>query len=146
MQCRICQIKRDSHYVWGAGDLCWNCLFWQPFLHSQQGLRFRGLHYTIAGDFEPHRGGMPGTRWEFVLKDGRVILSSNVTCQGTIPERFMTQLPENVQAMRTTWREKDELPEALGQGNRRLFHVKPVQEKVPTVVEKRTQSSLFELL
>lgn len=112
MVCEVCGWKEPPF----IGRRCYSCNFWKPFVWHKHGIRFERVHYVIHGDLEYGRRGYAGT-WEFCMKDGRVLISENVTCQGGIPERFAALLPDNAYSMRTTWRGQHEMPQSPGFGN-----------------------------
>lgn len=90
---------RNPHYPSEAEAQDYNDRFWEPFLTREDGLRHRGVHYTVDGDLDSRSGYPPGTRWTFVMYDGRVIRSTNVSCQGAIPQRFQMFMLDNVKWM-----------------------------------------------
>lgn len=79
-------------------QLCHSCDFW----HEKIGIkdrpevaRIEGTHYYIGGESERGFRGFSGHRFRIRFNDGREVESTNLWCQGKIPERFAERLPNN---------------------------------------------------
>ena len=85
---------------------CFTCAFWTEKVRG-------GAHYTIIEGtsyvIKPkappgvpnHCLGFGGSLFKVkYLSDGRIVESNNVWCQGLIPERFRSQLPDTAEFVR----------------------------------------------
>lgn len=79
-------------------ELCFNCHFWTKRVEEFDNYhRFvaNGTHYTIADEHSPSSfRGYGGARWVVTFYDGREVLTSNLWCQGDVPEHFRARLPD----------------------------------------------------
>ena len=109
MICKECGSEINLHYREDVKErlarlsLCHKCDHWngqyqislQHKLSEGQSLRIDGVHYRIAPEDRPGPRGFGGSRFTFVLEDGTQLESSNVWCQGEIPEHWKSRLPDN---------------------------------------------------
>ena len=75
------------------GRLCSYCGFWTEKL-SMNGIRINGTHYMPSNDTGPFKG-YGGHDFKIQMNSGEVIHTSNLWCQGDIPENFRERLPDN---------------------------------------------------
>ena len=77
--------------------LCFTCAFWKDKINNPLPNRqiIDGAHYTFSPwAIQPQTFiGHGGQVFHILLNDGAVIRSNNVWCQGEIPERFRSMLP-----------------------------------------------------
>jgi hypothetical protein len=58
--------------------------------------RIDGQHYVICDESpDVQLRGFGGDPFEIKFHDGRVVKTTNLWCQGAIPERFRDRLPDN---------------------------------------------------
>jgi hypothetical protein len=81
--------------------LCFTCDFWVGHIERKnqpEVVIVHGTHYRI-GKEHPNTGnfmrGFSGSRFVIKFNDGRVVESTNLWCQGTIPGEFRKELPDN---------------------------------------------------
>lgn len=84
--------------------LCFHCSFWQPKISAAanrdpNAVRVKGVHYWIGDESSRARWfrGFAGQRFRIRFHDGREVTTTNLWCQGAIPERFRPQLPDNAE-------------------------------------------------
>lgn len=76
---------------------CWNCAFWQPKVEAKNDplvVRVDGTHFWIHEGDTAFKG-FGGHDFTIQFNDGRVVETSNLWCQGDIPEHFRNDLPDN---------------------------------------------------
>ncbi len=85
--------------------ICFSCNHWREWIErAERGdariVRVGNVHYHI-GDEKPdsprHCRGFDGARWVVRFPDGRQVTSTNLWCQGNIPEHFQGRLPDNAE-------------------------------------------------
>jgi hypothetical protein len=78
--------------------LCNDCLKWVELLkiaNDPNTVRAGGVHYVVhPGEPEAFRGEEP-RHYRIRFHDGRELLTANLWCQGVIPARFRSRLPDN---------------------------------------------------
>ena len=80
--------------------LCFTCEFWQEKVNWRAGddpHAFVGqdfVHYRIGEEGAPYPG-FGGRTFEVAFDDGRRVTTSNLWCQGQIPERWRGRLSPN---------------------------------------------------
>lgn len=80
---------------------CFDCDFWLEKVRwittrSKEVVRVKHVHYIIGTEADTGSfRGFGGARFDIKFNDGRLITSTNVWCQGDIPEKFWGQLPDN---------------------------------------------------
>lgn len=110
--CIICGKKEGGHYLQPIKDnllktnLCFSCNFWQnkvKIKNKSNTVRVDGKHYQI-GSKEPDTPsqfrGFGGRKFNIEFNDGRVESTNNLWCQGSIPERWQEQLPNNAKFLK----------------------------------------------
>ena len=107
VQCRICGKSDRACYCEPTKtnmverSLCFNCLFWQEYVERKDDpshIRVDGSYYVVAPENDRaslSMRGFGGSRFRIRLSDGKVITTTNLWHQGTIPEHFRSQLPDN---------------------------------------------------
>lgn len=86
-----------------ASRLCHGCDHWNGLIAGDAGVNkdravvVDGKHYMMSPNTErPHRwSGFGGHEFHIRFHDGREATCNNLWCQGTIPERWRDQLPDN---------------------------------------------------
>ena len=82
--------------------LCFSCNFWNAYanrVHLPISVRVGDKHYMIlsetlkAGAFR----GFNGRKFRIRFHDGRFVETTNLWCQGKIPERFKSRLADNAE-------------------------------------------------
>lgn len=81
-------------------DLCFRCSFWQEYVAKKHRLdiaRICGSHFVIANEFPPPGSmrGHAGAKFKILFDDGREVDTTNLWAQGTIPDEFKDELPNN---------------------------------------------------
>ena len=82
-------------------QLCHTCDFWHEKIGIKDDpatVRAKGVHYRIGK--EGVRGlfqGFGGARFRIRFNDGREVESTNLWCQGHIPDAFKERLPDNAE-------------------------------------------------
>ena len=78
---------------------CFTCLFWSKFVGKSQYYRIGGVSYSPSADLPKGAStvgaGHGGTRFAIQPHDGDRFESSNLWCQGDVPEWFKQDLPNN---------------------------------------------------
>jgi len=110
VSCKICGDREQAYYTddirnrMVSRQLCFTCLFWTEHIENhddQTVVIVKGVRYHMAPeDDKPGRGvgrGFGGSRFVIRFFDGREVVSTNLWCQGGIPERFKSQLPDNAE-------------------------------------------------
>lgn len=113
--CRICssELKYAYNRPWRvktlARQLCDNCNFWWGMVECRINgdvtcdnlpiARINGEHYTICAELPEDSipRGHNGKSFTIAFFDGRSISTTNLWCQGLIPELFKEQLPNNAE-------------------------------------------------
>ena len=91
-------IMRDKGY-------CWHCAFWQPLVEAKNNplaVRVNGRHYWIEEEETAFKG-FGGAEFKIHFTDGRKkadVTTTNLWCQGDIPEHFKADLPNNAEFVR----------------------------------------------
>lgn len=98
--CKTCgEPVTHQHMPEKALDTCFTCWFWEEKLSiadNPNTVRVKGVHYFIHPDTEDGRfSGFGGSRFIIKFNDGREVTTRNLWCQGGIPKRFRTLLPDN---------------------------------------------------
>lgn len=81
-----------------ANKTCFNCDFWLELVAVKDEpcmVRRDGMHYCINDEKSIGMRGFGGTRFKIQFHDGRYVESTNLWCQGHIPEHFRDLLPDN---------------------------------------------------
>lgn len=81
---------------------CHSCDFWLGHVRDAakpEVARIDGTHYRIGKENANPDGfrGFAGQRFKIKFSDGREVETTNLWCQGAIPERFRNRLPDNAQ-------------------------------------------------
>ena len=111
VRCHECDQDDEACYMEPTASrmikmhLCFKCLFWVEKLeidkgpHANRVARVAGTQYWIGDD--PKRGdyasglGYGGQRFHIRWHDGREKVTTNLWCNGKIPEHFKERLPDN---------------------------------------------------
>lgn len=103
MVCEICGKEIEKSYYSGnilCSTECFNKHYWLEFVEKKNDkdmVRYNGTHYVIGDeDSKSCFRGFDGTRFVVYFNDGRVVETSNLWHQGTIPEEFREELKDNV--------------------------------------------------
>lgn len=102
-ECRRCgKLSEVKYYKHRCGDLCHACLFWMEKCHpsmrdSPMTVRVDGTHYRIGPENQSRLAfrGFGGREFIIQFDDGRKVITTNLWCQGSIPEDFKDALPNN---------------------------------------------------
>lgn len=85
-------------------QLCHFCNFWKNHIENDATVNkdvfviADGKHYIIGDENSTdYFRGLGGAKVTIKFKDGRVVKSSNLWCQGNIPERFRNEMPDNAE-------------------------------------------------
>ena len=85
-------------------QFCHSCNFWQNHIENDATVNkdvfviADGVHYIIGDENSTdYFRGFGGAKVTINFKDGRVVKSSNLWCQGNIPERFRNEMPDNAE-------------------------------------------------
>ena len=106
-KCKECGAPILS-WLWDDADvmlelrLCFTCKFWYekiPLADDSKVVRIHHTHYWIGE--EANKGvfrGFGGQKFVIKFNDGRnEVTTTNLWCQGEIPERFWDRLPDNAE-------------------------------------------------
>lgn len=107
--CKYCGkiFDRSLHYGGVEDGSCSTCQFWRDRIAADRGVdkdRFvvvNGRHYTIGDEPTPTQKrigvglGFGGSEFRILFNDGRRVTTHNLWHQGTIPERWRSELPDN---------------------------------------------------
>ena len=97
--CTHCSGPVETNLTGLAPGLCHTCTFWLEKVEAKDRLevaRVNGNHYFIGpNNVGPFYRGSGGIEFKIKFKDGREVVSTNVWCQGTIPDNFKALLPDN---------------------------------------------------
>lgn len=104
--CKDCGVDLSTDkcsYACHSDGLCFSCYFWREKVelavtHPDRVVRVDGVHYFI-GDENASKTfrGFAGHRFKIKFNDGREVTTTNLWCQGDIPENFQDRLPNNAQ-------------------------------------------------
>lgn len=81
-------------------NLCFKCLFWDEKISIpdlKNAVRIDGDHFYIGLESSTGNRGYNGQRFKIKFFDGRKIITTNLWCQGKIPEYFRKLLPDNAE-------------------------------------------------
>lgn len=105
--CNICGKQENSEKFaeTSANDilkktLCFTCLFWKGKVSIQDRMNIARVdrnHFIIGSESDPGRRGYNGQKFTIKFFDGRKITTTNLWCQGKIPEHFRKTLPDNAE-------------------------------------------------
>lgn len=109
--CKNCGKEERNHYIEPVkvkleeNQLCHDCDFWTDYVkrtNDSDVARITGVHYVMGDETnEPaHFRGFGGDKFKIRFRDGREVVSTNLWCQGDIPERFRDQLSDNAEFVR----------------------------------------------
>lgn len=101
--CRVCGEPANLNYFhWKhlvARHLCHGCDYWTNHVEnrdSKLSVRVDGCHYLIGPEHVgPIGRGYAGRGFVVAFHDGRRVTTTNLWGQGTIPDRWRAQLPDN---------------------------------------------------
>ena len=82
--------------------VCFSCNFWLEkvdMVGKKKVARINGKHYMIGREDAPSLmfRGFGGTKFTVRFFDGRVVETTNLWHQGTVPEHFKERLPDNAE-------------------------------------------------
>jgi len=104
MNCVICdkEIDRSVYsYAILCSDECYTEHFWReliPEVNNPRIARINHVHYSIVPDVTGSGfRGHGGREFHIHFNDGRNIVTHNLWCQGDIPEKYWTILPDNAE-------------------------------------------------
>lgn len=106
--CKECGVREEGNWMQSVAErlaklsLCHSCDFWlsKVGVADQPNIaRIDGIHYTIGKEVSGDKGfrGFGGAKHVIKFTDGREVASTNLWCQGHIPERFKARLPDNAE-------------------------------------------------
>jgi hypothetical protein len=80
--------------------LCFTCNHWQGHIEKPGGIIVKGTHYrcgeeTKRDPWNRAFRGFGGSTFYIQMNNGTLLKSTNLWCQGNIPEHFKTRLPDN---------------------------------------------------
>lgn len=100
MQCDKCgstDLERDLRHF----GFCHTCEFWMEKITQKDHpavVRVNGVQYVIAPEnAESLFREFGGARWHIRFFDGNECITTNLWCNGTIPEKLREQLPDNAE-------------------------------------------------
>ena len=107
VKCRICGKEDELHYFPEVEkdlmerELCFTCGFWDDIIKtkdSPMSVRINGTQYHIGQEEYSHPNefrGYSGEKFCIKFNDGKIITTTNLWCNGTIPEHFRDTLTDN---------------------------------------------------
>lgn len=103
--CSICRkVERPGDYIHGAQllaqKLCFDCDFWQSAIskaNDRASIRIDATLYWVGSPKATGVKGYGGSKFVIRMLSGETFTTSNLWCQGTIPERFRGLLPDNAE-------------------------------------------------
>ena len=99
MKCKHCSGKIETNLTNLVPGMCHTCTYWMEKVAMKDYMeiaRVNGQHYSIGPEnVGPFMRGCGGRQFDFKFHDGREVTSTNVWCQGTIPDNFKELLPDN---------------------------------------------------
>lgn len=106
--CHECGAHEELHWFKDIEErllrdkLCFSCAHWTDLLKIKDRpdvVRVKDVHYMVGGETnEPTLWrGFGGDKFHIRFLDGREVKSTNVWCQGHIPDHFKTRLPDNAE-------------------------------------------------
>jgi len=78
--------------------LCFSCHFWTDWLKLKDDpnvFRYKGKHFKTAPESQGGFRGYGGAKFTIVTSMGEEIVTTNLWHQGTIPDHFKAELPDN---------------------------------------------------
>ena len=102
MICEICGKEIEKSYYSDnvlCSTECFKKHYWLEFVEKKNDkdmVRCNGTHYVIGDENSKSCfRGFDGRRFKICFFDGRVIETTNLWCQGDIPEEFRKELKDN---------------------------------------------------
>lgn len=102
MVCEICGKEIEKSYYSDnvlCSTECFSKHYWLEFVEKKNDkdmVRCNGTHYTIGDeDSKSCFRGFDGRKFKVHFFDGRVVETTNLWCQGDIPEEFRKELKDN---------------------------------------------------
>lgn len=97
MKCSRCEEEALSN-----NKLCFTCNFWTEKVrkkYASTSVRINQIHYFIDVNEErkSHCKGFGGAKFVIKFFDGRIVTTTNLWCQGTVPDDFRNDLPDNAE-------------------------------------------------
>jgi len=106
--CKFCGKHEENRWIKSHHDallkaqLCSSCHFWHEKIewrkqNDPKPVVVDGVHYRIGNESASRLGSRGFSGSKFIIKffDGRVVESTNLWCQGNIPEKFRDVLTDN---------------------------------------------------
>ena len=97
-KCKIC----GSPVKFEASTICFSCGFWQTHLESDATLpphtacMIDGTHYVIGEeDSKSYFRGFGGAHFAIQFKDGTLVHTTNLWCQGEPSKEWIDKFPDN---------------------------------------------------
>jgi len=105
MKCKLCNKEIEQNYFretldkMNSKQLCFKCNYWDEMLENdkqfpEKSFVIDGVHYIIGGENEREKG-FDGERFLILLNNGKRIETTNLWCQGKIPEIWKDKFPDN---------------------------------------------------
>jgi hypothetical protein len=111
--CRVCGKIEDLDSISDAADekalmreqgYCFSCAFWARYHERDKtddnALVVDGTHYVICRERPGGPRGFGGIRFKIEFNDGRMVETTNLWCQGDIPEEWRKLFPDTARFIR----------------------------------------------
>lgn len=89
----------EERHIMEAENVCFGCAFWKNVIkgdrNSKRAVVVNGGHHWIGNEKSSGFKGFGGAKWKIRFNDGREVETTNLWHQGTIPEHFREDLPDN---------------------------------------------------
>lgn len=85
-------------------NMCYACGGWSHLVAMKDqptSVRYKGMYYTIGPEDAKGFRGFGGQKYIIHFNDGRIVTTTNLWSQGSIPERFRELLPDNAHKLET---------------------------------------------
>lgn len=103
--CVVCGAKIEEGHGYYDGSICSRecstIAFWEGYINlkeDKESVRINGVHYWIGEEKQKSRWewrGFDGAKFIIKFFDGRIVITTNLWCQGAIPTEFKDKLPDN---------------------------------------------------
>jgi hypothetical protein len=102
--CKECGMLEELHWDTKTNEkmnrlsLCFHCNFWQEYVEQKDNPRYhriKGTHYVVSPETNGPDNWKGYSGRKFIIKRGEeIITTTNLWCQGTIPDHFKDRLPD----------------------------------------------------
>jgi len=100
IKCKECGSNIDDSIPGNNATMCFNCSFFLNNYQAKGTIVIDGLMYHIGNETAKYGKGFGGRKFRVKMKDGKIIETTNLNCNGKIPEHFRDRLVDNAISMK----------------------------------------------